>query len=55
MAELKCAEMKYGVLYVMTHGTVLMLVWPADNLDSLDTVSHIISDGSVLLPVNIST
>ena len=28
-----------GVLFVMTSGMILMLVWPADSWDSPDTVS----------------
>lgn len=37
--ELKFATTKLGVQCVMTFGLLLMLMWPADNLDSVTLVS----------------
>ena len=37
--ELKSATTMPGALSVMTHGQMLMLQWPVDNLDSLPPVS----------------
>ncbi len=36
---LKCAITNSGALYVMMDGEPMMLMWLADKLDSLDSVS----------------
>ena len=40
-AVLRFVSTTSGALCVMTSGMLLMLVWPVDNWDSLDTVSDI--------------
>jgi len=49
-AELRSATTTLGALFVMMHGELLMLWWPADSLDFLQQVFVLISTNYVIFP-----
>ena len=46
--ELKFVITMLGALSVMTRGLLLMLMWPADNLDSVTLVSLLIIEVNII-------